>query len=117
MPKFISELDLTDPADREEMNRHVFGTNYRKDKNGKPIENDRGGPSQRVEGVHRDTIEQHYFFIGKTEGPEAEVRARAKDKAEISDALLERATVAKAEREAKLRALNIKPGRENVEAF
>jgi len=36
--KFISELNMKDPADREQMTRYVFGQNYRKDAKGNPIE-------------------------------------------------------------------------------
>ena len=36
--RFISELDLLDPADQHEMNKHVFGANYEKDRNGNPID-------------------------------------------------------------------------------
>lgn len=38
--KFTSELDMSRPEDREEMNNRVFGRNHRRDGDDKPIPDD-----------------------------------------------------------------------------
>ncbi len=83
--KFISEMTA------EEMVPHVFGQNYRTDKDGKPLEQGRGSPVALKAGKHLDSNEQHYKAIGKSEGPARELLARERDGASISDDLREKA--------------------------
>ncbi|MBA2127584.1 hypothetical protein DLM45_15335 [Hyphomicrobium methylovorum] len=40
--KFTSELNPYDPDDAEEMNRRVFGAEYRTDRQGNPVDESRG---------------------------------------------------------------------------
>jgi len=40
--KFTSELDVSDPADRKEMNARVFGRGYKTGRDGKPVDTSRG---------------------------------------------------------------------------
>jgi hypothetical protein len=77
MPKFISELDPHDPADVEEMKRHVFGQNYKEDQEGNPVVAGRGSIAHMRSGKHADSLEQHFRMIGKYEGEDAEKKARA----------------------------------------
>lgn len=69
--KFISELDLSNPNDAEEMRRHTFGTNYRQDASGQPLEQGRGSAIQFASGKHADSTEAHLRAVEKNEGAAA----------------------------------------------
>jgi hypothetical protein len=72
--KFISELNVKDPADAEEMRRHVFGRHYRVDAKGKPME----ACALTAEYVkqHPDRGEAHCLAVRKQYGEKAEEHER-----------------------------------------
>lgn len=50
--KFTSELDVTNPAERKEMNARVFGRDYRTGRDGKPVDLSRGSDAFWVGDLH-----------------------------------------------------------------
>jgi len=72
--KFISELNVNDPADAEEMRRHVFGQHYRTDAKGNPIEACALTPEYVK--LHPDRGEAHCQAVRKQWGEKAEAYER-----------------------------------------
>lgn len=69
---FVSELDASNPEHREEMNKRVFGRNYRRDAKGNPINDSNTGDFSIRNGIaQHDRIEAHLKAVLKSEGPEA----------------------------------------------
>jgi len=75
--KFISELNMADPADAAEMKRHVFGQHYATDLRGRPIEAS-SIDAMVVNGRHPDRVEAHCQALGKASGADAEKAERAR---------------------------------------
>ena len=75
--KFTSELDESDPADRQEMANRVFGRDHRRDADDKPIPQEATSDFAIKNGkALADRVERHLFFLRKSEG-DAAARAEA----------------------------------------
>jgi hypothetical protein len=73
--KFTSELDVSIPEDREEMNMRVFGRNYRRDDRNQPIKQGSTDDFAIKNGfAHADRLDQHVNAVGKSEGGAAAKR-------------------------------------------
>lgn len=70
--KFTSELDMSIAADREEMDKRVFGRDHKKDSHGKPIEQSRTSEFAIKNGIARaGDIEADLRALAKSEGGQA----------------------------------------------
>lgn len=67
--KFTSELDMRDPDEREEMNKRVFGRDYKRDADGNPVDMSNTSDFSIRNGLaKRDRIQQHLTLVKKYAG-------------------------------------------------